>query len=309
MRHESRCRQGERYITAREVARAGRAVAGHDPALLPRGTDPGPAAAGADPAGALPVERGRGGVQRDRRPGGRRRAAGVDGAARRAGRRDARSAGRSSARRSGLWAIRYRDALGRRPQQTGFRTKGEAREALEEELRRVRLGPLYRPNATLRELDDAYLEQYDAAPSTVAFLKDNMKPALESVRRRADRRAAGRPDRGVAGERCRRASATARMRALRQVLAAAVRWKWIEDNPAALVKNPEPKPGEIDPFEVWEEIDAIAAELDEVARPAGGRSCAGTGVRPGGGVRRRVARRRPRAARCSWSGARTRRAG
>ena len=32
---------GERYITAREVARAGRALAGHDPALLPRGPIPG----------------------------------------------------------------------------------------------------------------------------------------------------------------------------------------------------------------------------------------------------------------------------
>ena len=34
----------------------------------------------------------------------------------------------------GLWAIRYRDAHGRRPQQTGFRTKGEAHTALEEAL-------------------------------------------------------------------------------------------------------------------------------------------------------------------------------
>jgi hypothetical protein len=47
----------------------------------------------------------------------------------------------------GLWAIRYRDAHGRRPQQTGFRTKGEAHQALEEALRRVRLGPLYRPRS------------------------------------------------------------------------------------------------------------------------------------------------------------------
>ena len=83
----------------------------------------------------------------------------------------------------GLWAIRYRDAHGRRPQETGFRTKGEAREALEEALRRVRLGPLYRPTVTLRELTDAYLEQHDAAPSTLAWLRDNMRPALERVRR------------------------------------------------------------------------------------------------------------------------------
>ena len=46
---------------------------------------------------------------------------------------------------SGLWSIRYYDAHGGRPQKTGYRTKGEAREALEEALRQVRLGPLHRP--------------------------------------------------------------------------------------------------------------------------------------------------------------------
>ena len=68
-------------------------------------------------------------------------------------------------------------------------------------------------------------------------------------------------------------------RALRQVLQAAVRWKWIEDNPAALVKNPTPKPGEIHPFESWDELDAIAAELDDVSGPLV-IFLAGTGVRP-----------------------------
>ena len=68
-------------------------------------------------------------------------------------------------------------------------------------------------------------------------------------------------------------------RALRQVLQAAVRWKWIEDNPAALVKNPTPKPGEIHPFESWDELDAIADELDDVSGPLV-IFLAGTGVRP-----------------------------
>ena len=113
-----------------------------------------------------------------------------------------------------------------------------------EELRRVRMGPLYRPNATLRELYEAYLAQYDVAPSTIAFLKDNMKPALASFgderigELRVDRIAAWRKSLPE-GKRYRG------LRSLRQVLAAGVRWKWIEDNPAALVKNPEPKPGEI----------------------------------------------------------------
>jgi integrase len=63
------------------------------------------------------------------------------------------------------------------------------------------------------------------------------------------------------------------------VLQAAVRWKWIEDNPAALVKNPAPKPGEIHPFESWDEFDAIADELDYVYG-ALVTFMAGTGVRP-----------------------------
>ena|SRR5690349_8993287 len=40
--------------------------------------------------------------------------------------------------------------------------------------------PLHRPNITLREMVDAYVEQYDAAPSTIAWLRDNMRPALEA---------------------------------------------------------------------------------------------------------------------------------
>jgi integrase len=179
---------------------------------------------------------------------------------------------------SGLWAIRWRDGDGHRRQRTGFRTKAEAHEVLEEELRRIRLGPLHRPNATLRELTDVYVEQYDAAPSTVAWLKDNMRPALErfgderigllTVQRIATWRAS-LPE----GKRYRS------HRAFRQVLQAAVRWRWIEDNPAVYVKNPEPRPGEIDPFESWDELDAIAAELDLIA----GQMVvflAGTGVRP-----------------------------
>ncbi len=66
---------------------------------------------------------------------------------------------------------------------------------------------------------------------------------------------------------------------LRQVLHAAVRWKWIEENVAAHVRNPAPRPGEIHPFQSWEEIEAIAAETDEVSGPLIV-FLAGTGARP-----------------------------
>jgi integrase len=68
-------------------------------------------------------------------------------------------------------------------------------------------------------------------------------------------------------------------RALRHVLQAALRWRWIEDNPAVHVKNPEPRAGAIDPFNSWDELDAIAAELNAIHGPLVV-FLAGTGVRP-----------------------------
>jgi hypothetical protein len=45
-------------------------------------------------------------------------------------------------RTTGGWAIRWRDARDIRRQKGGFRTKGEAKLALDDELRKARLGPL-----------------------------------------------------------------------------------------------------------------------------------------------------------------------
>lgn len=179
---------------------------------------------------------------------------------------------------AGSWAIRYYDAGGRRRQQNGFRTRGEAKTALDEALRRVRLGPLFRPRATLRELAAAYLEQYEAAPASVAWLRYNLRASLDEF---GDEPIGALSSQQVGA--WRKALPESRRhpahRALRQILQAAVRWKWIEENAAAQLKNPAPRMGEIDPFETWEEIDAIAAELDA----DGGvlvRFLAGTGVRP-----------------------------
>jgi integrase len=179
---------------------------------------------------------------------------------------------------AGSWAIRFYDAAGQRRQRNGFRTRGEARAALSEQLRCVRLGPLHRPQVTLNELVDAYLAQYDVAPSTVTWLTYNLRASQEVF---GGRRIGDLAVHEIAA--WRKALPESRRhpahRALRQVLQAAVRWKWIEDNAAAQVKNEQPPMGEFDPFEDWDEIDAIAAELDDV----GGALVvflAGTGLRP-----------------------------
>ena len=69
-------------------------------------------------------------------------------------------------RTTGGWAIRYRDARGVRRQRGGFRTKVEAKMVLDDELRKARLGPLYRPEATLIELAETFLAQYSGAPAS-----------------------------------------------------------------------------------------------------------------------------------------------
>ena len=67
--------------------------------------------------------------------------------------------------------------------------------------------------------------------------------------------------------------------ALRQVLEQARRWGWLKANPAAVVKNPKPKRGEIRIFPAWADVDAIVDELPTVYKPLPV-FIVGTGVRP-----------------------------
>jgi integrase len=180
-------------------------------------------------------------------------------------------------RSAGGWAIRYRDARRVRRQRAGFRTKTEAKTVLDDELRKARLGTLYRPEATVQELVDVFLEQYDGAPSS--------KDRLDQYLGKATKRFGAEPIASLDALAIARWRATlpetmrhGAHRALRQVLAAAVRWRWIEHNAAIEVKNPQHARTEFRPFESWEEVDALAAELG----PFGPLVifCVGTGVRP-----------------------------
>src|SRR3954464_5524369 len=60
------------------------------------------------------------------------------------------------------WAYRLpRDpATGKREQRGGFRTKAEARAALDDAMTKLRLGHAYRPGMTFGELVDEFFAQY-----------------------------------------------------------------------------------------------------------------------------------------------------
>jgi integrase len=66
---------------------------------------------------------------------------------------------------------------------------------------------------------------------------------------------------------------------VKQVLAQAERWEWIEKSPARHIRNPKPRAPEITPFASWEEIEGIAEELHPryQAIPV---FAVGTGLRP-----------------------------
>lgn len=178
---------------------------------------------------------------------------------------------------TGGWAIRYRDGRGVRRQRGGFRTKTEAKAVLDDELHKARLGPLYQPETTLRQLIAAYLEQYQGAPASREWLTHYLSKATEVFgdepigeldALRIGRWRAGLPETTRHGAH----------RALRQVLGAAVRWRWMEHNVAADVPNSMHARAEFHPFDSWDEVEGVAAELGPFGPLA--IFCVGTGVRP-----------------------------
>ncbi|MEJ7792364.1 MAG: site-specific integrase [Gaiellaceae bacterium] len=176
------------------------------------------------------------------------------------------------------WAYRYRTDDGKRPQQGGFRTKGEARAALNEALRRASLGAAHRPDPpTLANLVDEYLGQHAAEEITLVTLRYRLQHAVAAFgATRVDRLTT--PEIGAWRKRLPEGSAHYVHRALRQVLRYGVRCKYLDDNPAALAPNPAPKRSEMKIFS-WPEVETVALELLQMYRaiPV---FAAGTGLRP-----------------------------
>ena len=179
-----------------------------------------------------------------------------------------------------LWACRYRlEGRGsERPQVGGFATRAEAEKALRKVI--DRLGPGGgRAAITLAEFVDEYLEMHQAAPVTVAKLRWLLGKATAVL---GEKRLADLSPRDVYA--CRltvpeghRFEAT---QALRQVLNCAVAWGLLDFNPAKLgVPNPARRAKEKRPFETWQQLEALAAQLGPLYGPMVIFTAA-TGLRP-----------------------------
>jgi integrase len=182
------------------------------------------------------------------------------------------------------WSVRFVDEHGVRKRQGGFGTKTQARNWLDakvnqiEALRRGDSPAEARDNLNVTEAIGRYLEQHDVDPATITKLTSQLRQAEVAF---GDRHLDTlRPDELAAWRKS--LSAGSRhdvFRAFKQVLAQADRWGWIDANPSASVKNPKPRRPEINPFESWEDIHAISAEMDPrfAVIPI---FDAGTGLRP-----------------------------
>lgn len=180
---------------------------------------------------------------------------------------------------SGSWAFRYYDEGGRRRQRGGFRTKGEASDALATALDAVRLGPLAsRRSLTVRELVDEYLDQHVAEENTIATLRFRLKHATKRWGDVPLERLSAH-EIGAWRKRLPEGSAYEIHKALRQVLNAAVEWSLIDENAARKVRNPEPKRSEKLPFETWTDVEAVAEEIGPAWAPLV-LFAAATGLRP-----------------------------
>ncbi len=160
------------------------------------------------------------------------------------------------------WRGYYRERGKRRATET-YTKKGEAREALNHELDRIRLGTAYRAPITLRELADRFLEQYVAAPRTVNAARQRLKRPLAAF---GDVEAGDLTTETLQAFLVRQpvGKATRRdlVRTLRAVYSFGVDAGLVTDNPAKRVRAPRPVRGE-------KILPLTLAEVDRVAEESG----------------------------------------
>jgi integrase len=181
------------------------------------------------------------------------------------------------------WGLRYYDANGERRRKSPFPSKSAAlthyRDVIEPQLRGE---PAHGPELTLAEFVPVYLERHAAnvrAPTLATLSKrlTHATRAFGTVPLRDLERMSGEiatwqaklSDRSRYGI----------VQALRQTLAAAVRWGYMHQNPAKLAgRNPQPSPRTVRVYS-RAELDALARELSPMYAPIP-MFAAATGLRP-----------------------------
>jgi integrase len=122
---------------------------------------------------------------------------------------------------------------------------------------------------TLAAFIDVYLERHDGSERTVHTQRERLAPARAKFGAWPLRELEGAAD-DIARWRAKLPTDSARFRhtrALRECLAAAVRWRYLQRNPAVEAgRNPEPRSEEARPF-TRPEVDALAIELGPVYGP------------------------------------------
>jgi integrase len=177
-------------------------------------------------------------------------------------------------KRGRRWQARWYDEAGERRSQGGFETRSAAREFVDSKvdgvaaLRRGDPAALRRREVpTLGELVEEFIGQHSAEASTIAALRKRLRYALDGPR--LDKVGGWRDVRidrlqpheiGAWRKRLPARSAFGIHKAFRQALHYAVRAKLLDENPAALVPNPEPKRSEVPTFTLGE-LAAVADEL------------------------------------------------
>jgi integrase len=189
-------------------------------------------------------------------------------------------------RRGKRWLVRWYDETGARKARGGFETRSAALEWLNGTLsgvnalrrgERVAVADI----PTVSELVERFLATHEVDPATTDKLKYELKHATRAF---GDNRVDQLRTSDLAAW---RATLPARSRhqlfsSFRQVLGQAVTWQMIERNPTDRIRNRRvnlDEDREIRPFASWEEVDAIAVELEPryQALPA---FLVGTGMRP-----------------------------
>lgn len=182
----------------------------------------------------------------------------------------------------GKWRLRWYAADGKRHSKQPFPSKSAAWHFYREHVEPQFSGPPKPADLTLSEFVPIFLERHAVGvrSRTIATLKERLRHAersFGSIRLRELENMAGELAGWVATQPER--IAHGRMSALRQCLAAGVRWNYMTRNPAVDAgRNRKPPPRRVRVF-TFEELDRIAVELPPMYQ-ALPQFAAATGLRP-----------------------------